>query len=67
MKLTLKKLIFATVAIILLDIAYIWIRDNYGITKWISPKTLEFWSKDLALVIAWGIYLVGKIKKEKAD
>ena len=67
MKLTLKKLIFATVAIILLDIAYIWIRDNYGITEWISPKTLEFWSKDLALVIAWWIFLVGKIQKEKIE
>lgn len=67
MKLTLKKLIFATVAFIILDIAYIWIRNNYGITEWISPKTLTYWSKELALVIAWGIFLVGKIQKEKTD
>lgn len=62
MKLTFKKLLFATIAIILLDIAYIWIRDNYGLTGWISPKTLKFWAKDLALVLAWGIYLFEKIK-----
>lgn len=67
MKLTLKKLIFATVAFILLDIAYIWIRVNYGLMGWVSPKTLTFWSKELALVIAWGMFLFGKIKKEKAD
>ena len=67
MKLTLKKLIFVTFLFILLDIAYIWIHNNYGIREWISPKTLKYWSKELALVIAWGIYLVGKIKKDKAD
>ena len=67
MKLTLKKLIFATFVFVLLDIAYIWIRDNYGIREWISPQTIKFWSKELALVIAWAMYLVGKIKKEKAD
>ena len=62
MKLTFKKLLFATIAIILLDFAYIWIRDNYGLTGWISPKTLKFWAKDLALVLAWGIYLIEKIR-----
>lgn len=62
MKLTFKKLIFATVVLILLDIAYIWIRENYGLTGWISPLTLKFWAKDLALVLAWVIYLVEKIK-----
>ena len=62
MKLTFKKLFFATVVFILLDIAYIWIRENYGLTGWISPKTLKFWAKDLALVLAWVIYLIEKIK-----
>ena len=63
MKLTFKKLLFATIAIILLDIAYIWIRDNYGLTGWISPLTLKFWTKDLALVIAWVLYFVQKKPK----
>ena len=60
MKMTFRKLLFATVVIILLDIAYIWIRDNYGLTGWISPTTLKFWAKDLALVIAWVLYFVQK-------
>ena len=60
---TFRKLLFATVVIILLDIAYIWIRDNYGLTGWISPTTLKFWAKDLALLLAWGIYLIEKRKK----
>jgi len=63
MKLTFKKLLFATIAIILLDITYLWIRENYGLVNWISPKTLEFWAKDIALVIAWIIYFVEKKKK----
>ena len=60
MKLTFRKLLFATVVIILLDIAF---RDNYGLTGWISPTTLKFWVKDLALLLAWGIYLIEKRKK----
>ena len=59
MKLTFKKLLFATITIILLDVIY---RDNYGLTGWISPTTLKFWAKDLALVLAWGIYLIEKIR-----
>ena len=63
MNLTFRKLLFATVVIILLDISYIWIRDNYGLTGWISPTTLKFWAKDLALVIAWVLYFIQKKPK----
>lgn len=63
MKLTFKKLLFATVVFILLDITYLWIRENYGLMNWISPKTIEFWVKDIALVLAWFFYFVEKRKK----
>ena len=63
MKLTIKKLLFATIAIILLDIVYLWVRKNYGLMNWISPKTIKFWAKDFALVLAWIIFFVEKIKK----
>ena len=63
MKLTFRKLLFATIAIILLDIVYVWIREHYGIVGWMSPKTLQFWSKDIALLIAWVIFFLGKEKK----
>ena len=61
-KLTLKKLILATVVCILLDISYVYIRQNYGL-NWVSPKTLSFWSKDLALVIGWVIFIMESRKK----
>ena len=63
MKLTFKKLLFATIVIILLDIAYLWVRENYGIMNWISPKTIKFWAKDIALLIAWIIFFVEAKKK----
>ena len=62
MKFTLKQLIFATVVFLLLDIAYLWIRTQYGLAGWVNPKTLTYWGKDLALVIAWGYYFWGKRK-----
>ena len=64
MKLTFKKLLFATITIILLDITYVWIRENYGLMNWISPQTLKFWAKDIALVLAWIICLFEKIKSK---
>ena len=67
MNLTFRKLLFATVVLILLDIAYIWIRDNYGLTGWISPKTIKFWAKDIALVLAWVFFFVEKRKKPGQD
>ena len=63
MKLTIKKLLFATIAIILLDIVYLWVRKNYGLINWISPKTIKFLAKEFALVLAWIIYFVEKRKK----
>ena len=63
MKLTLKKLLFATLIVILLDISYIWLRERFGITEWFSPKTLKFWTKEAALLIAWGLYFAEKRKK----
>ena len=63
MKLTFQKLFWSTIAIVLLDIVYVWIREHYGIVGWISPKTLHFWSKDIALLIAWVIFFLGKKKK----
>lgn len=63
MKLTFKKLLFATITIILLDITYVWIRKSYGLMNWISPSTLKFWAKDIALLIAWFIYFLEKRKK----
>jgi hypothetical protein len=64
MKLTIKKLLLATIIIILLDITYVWIRKNYGLMNWISPKTLKFWAKDFTVVLAWIIYLFEKIKSK---
>ena len=63
MKLTIKKLLMATIVIVLLDITYVWIRENYGLMNWISPSTLKFWTKDIALLIAWIIYFIEKKKK----
>ena len=64
MKLTFKKLLFATITIILLDITYVWIRKSYGLMNWISPKALKFWAKDFTVVLAWIIYLFEKIKSK---
>ena len=58
-----KQLLLATIIIILLDITYVWIRKNYGLMNWISPSTLKFWAKDIALLIAWFIYFLEKRKK----
>ena len=58
-----KQLLLATIIIILLDITYVWIRKNYGLMNWISPSTLKFWAKDIALLIAWIIYFFEKKKK----
>ena len=63
MKLTFKKLLFATISFILLDITYLWIRENYGLVNWISPKTLEFWAKDIILLLAWILYFIEKKRK----
>lgn len=63
MKLTIKKLLLATIVIVLLDITYVWIRENHALMNWISPSTLKFWAKDIALLIAWIIYFFEKKKK----
>lgn len=63
MKLTFKQLLIATIVFVLIDLVYLWIRNEYGIMNWFSPKTLKFWAKDIALVIGWIWFLVQKRKK----
>ena len=63
MKLTFKQLMIATVAIVLFDLVYLWGGSSYGLGNWVSPKTLKFWAKDLAVVIGWILFLVKMWKK----
>ncbi len=68
MKLTFKKLLFATIVVLLLDISWIlsemWIDKTHGPVTWISPATVKFWAKDIGLLLLWVYYFV-KEKKEK--
>ncbi len=63
MKTTLKSLIFAIVVFVLLDITYIWVQENYGLRNWISPKSIKFWAKNIALLLACILYFLEKKKK----
>ena len=58
MKLTLKKLIWATVISLLLTAAKLTFPD-----RWISPSDIKFWANDIAIIIAWVLYLLEKKKK----
>lgn len=58
MKLTLKKLIWATV-ISLIFTALKLIEDD----PWISPADVKFWANDIAIVIAWILFFLEKKKK----
>ena len=57
MKLTLKKLILATV-ISLIFTAIKLTEDD----PWFSPLDLKFWANDIAVVIAWILYIFEKKK-----
>jgi len=63
MILTVKKLLIATIVFFLLDITYLWVRNNHGLVSWVSPTTIKFWAKDIALLVLWVIYFVEKKKK----
>ena len=58
MKLTLKKLIWATVISLLLTASKLAFPD-----RWISPSDIKFWANDIAVIIAWGSLLPGKEKE----
>ncbi len=60
MMLTFRKLLFVTIAILLLDVTYMWVRENYGLMHWMSPATLKFWTKEIALLLAWTLYFIEK-------
>ena len=57
MKLTLKKLIWATVISLILTAMKLMADD-----PWFSPLDLKFWANDIAVVIAWVLYFIEKKK-----
>ena len=57
MKLTLKKLIFATVISLIFTIIKLTMDD-----PWFSPLDVKFWANDIAVVIAWILYILEKKK-----
>lgn len=57
MKLTLKKLIWATVISLILTAMKLTTDD-----PWFSPLDLKFWANDIAVVIAWILYFIEKKK-----
>lgn len=57
MKLTLKKLIWATVISLILTAMKLMADD-----PWFSPLDLKFWANDIAVVIAWILYFIEKKK-----
>ena len=61
MILTLKKLIWVTVASLILTVVKVTLDDKFG--NWISPSDVKFWANDIAVVIAWILYFVEKKKK----
>ena len=63
MILTFKKLLIATIVFFLLDITYLWVRNNYGLVSWVSPTTIKLGAKDITLSVLWVIYFGEKKKK----
>ena len=58
MKLTLKKLILATVVSLIFTVIKLTADD-----PWFSPLDVKFWANDIAVVIAWILYIFEKKKK----
>lgn len=57
MKLTFKKLIWATVISLIFTVIKLTEDD-----PWFSPLDLKFWANDIAVVIAWVLYFIEKKK-----
>ena len=57
MKLTLKKLIIATVVSLIFTVIKLTTDD-----PWFSPLDVKFWANDIAVVIAWILYFLEKKK-----
>ena len=55
MKLTLKKLVWVTLASLVLTAVKLMWND-----KWISPSDIKFWANDIAVLIAWVLYFLEK-------
>ena len=58
MKLTLKKLVWVTLASLVLTVVKL-----MWVDKWISPSDIKFWANDIAVLIAWVLYFLEKNKK----
>ena len=58
MKLTLKKLIWATFICLIISA----VKLAYP-NPWITPQEIKFWANDIAIVIAWILYFVEMKKK----
>lgn len=61
MNLTLKKLIWATVISLIFTAAKLYLDHRFG--NWVSPSDVKFWANDIAIVIAWILYLLQNRKK----
>ena len=57
MKLTFKKLIWATVISLIFTVIKLTEDD-----PWFSPLDLKFWANDISVVIAWVLYFIEKKK-----
>ena len=58
MKLTLKKLIWATLVSLVFYLIKLMNED-----PWISPSDIRFWANDIAIVIGWVLYFMEHKKK----
>ena len=58
MKLTFKKLLWATVISLIFTFIKLAADD-----PWFSPLDVKFWANDIAVVIAWILYFVERKKK----
>ena len=58
MKLTLKKLIWATLVSMVFSLIKLMNED-----PWISPSDIRFWANDIAIVIGWVLYFMERKKK----
>ena len=58
MKLTFKKLLWATVISLIFTVLKLAADD-----PWFSPLDVKFWANDIAVVIAWILYFVERKKK----
>lgn len=57
MKFTLRKLIWATVISLFFSVIKLTMDD-----PWFSPLDVKFWANDIAVVIAWILYILEKKK-----